>query len=99
MAARISAMTMFWPSLGCAWCWLTWTSWTAPASVSVAMLLCSLRDEVDDGEDEDPHHVDEVPVEADDLHDLGLGFGEPAAQRHHEQRHQHHDAEAHVHAV
>ena len=31
----------------------------------------SSRDQVDDGEDEDPHDVDEVPVQADDLDRLG----------------------------
>ena len=30
------------------------------------------RDQVDDGEDEDPHDVDEVPVQADDLDRLGV---------------------------
>ena len=39
----------------------------------------SCRDQVDEGEDDDPHDVDEVPVETDDSTDLGLVAGDPLA--------------------
>ena len=57
------------------------------------------RHEVDDGEDEDPDHVDEMPVEADDLDGLGILLLERAPVRRDDQRHQHHDADADVDAV
>src|SRR3546814_11408551 len=50
-------------------------------------------------EDEDPHDVDEVPGEADDLDGVRSLRAEVALQRHHEEREQHDDAHAHVHAV
>ncbi len=45
------------------------------------MALTSGRDQVDEGEDDDPHDVDEVPVQADQLDDLGLVAGDLAPQR------------------
>src|SRR5580765_7293145 len=82
------------------WGWWIWPSprgsTVSSASVVIAPLL---GDEVHDGEDHDPHHVDKVPVEADDLERLRLRLWQPAAERHHEHRHQHHDADRHVHAV
>ena len=42
------------------------------SSDSVLIATSSCRDQVDDGEDHDPDDVDEVPVQADDLDDLGL---------------------------
>src|SRR6185312_3002534 len=62
----------------------------ATAKVSSLMFTPS-RDEVDDGEDHDPHDVDEVPVETGDLDDLGLLLGDAALLRQPHQRQQHDD--------
>src|SRR5437773_2478242 len=59
----------------------------------------SARDQVDDGEDHDPHHVDEVPVEAYELDGLRVLGPELPPQRQPEQREQHHDGDGHVGAV
>src|SRR5256885_2089448 len=53
----------------------------------------------DDGEDHDPHHVDEVPVETDQLDGLGSVLGQLALGGDGEQRQQHEDADGHVGAV
>ena len=57
------------------------------------------RDQVDEGEDDDPHDVDEVPVETDQLDDLGLVAGDAAARDDADQGHQHDDADGDVHTV
>ena len=48
---------------------------------AVSIGMTSGRDQVDEGEDDDPDDVDEVPVEADDLDDLGLVAGERCRAR------------------
>src|SRR4029453_5261199 len=48
---------------------------------SSILLVARLRHEVDDREDHDPHHVDEVPVQAGDLDRLGLLGGQPVLHR------------------
>src|SRR5688572_18678155 len=66
---------------------------------AIRMLLARVGDEVDDREDEDPHDVDEVPVEAGDL-DLQVLLGrELAPQRDADQRQQPEDPDGHVHTV
>src|SRR2546426_9728264 len=47
------------------------------------------RDQIDNGEDHDPHDVDEVPVEPDQLDRLAPFHGQAAVQRHPIQREQH----------
>src|SRR3954465_217719 len=47
------------------------------------------RDQVHHGEDDDPHHVDEVPVQTDQLDGLGFVVPELALRRQDEQRQQH----------
>src|SRR3954453_6694653 len=74
--------------------------WTGSIScVSVSLTLASFRQQVDDGEDHDPHHVDEVPVQAGDLHPFGVALRDAALHRESPQRHQPHDADEHVGAV
>src|SRR5579862_5403265 len=81
---------------------MAWDSSVSPGATVACMsdmALSSSWDEVDDREDDDPHDVDEVPVEAGDLDHLGPGLRDLAADRHAHQRQQHQDAERHVHAV
>src|SRR5256885_15769843 len=89
---------MYWPSPGWAWP-APWTvsSWAVGAACVVIRQL--LVDEVDDGEDDDPHHVDEVPVQTDDLDGLRTLGRQLSAQRHHVEADQHEDAYRHVHTV
>src|SRR4051794_9467171 len=58
-----------------------------------------LRDQIYRGEDHDPHHVDEVPVETGDLHRLGLLGRQPTLHRPRPQGQQPHDAHHDVRAV
>src|ERR1700712_5359192 len=80
-------------------------SGSCPALVSIScvsvslMRVASLRQEVDDGEDHDPHHVDEVPVETGDLDPFGVALRDAALHREPPQRHQPDDADEHVRAV
>src|SRR5438093_700445 len=55
-----------------------------------------LREQVDDGEDHDPHHVDEMPVETGDLDAFGISLCQPALDGEAPQRHEPHDARGHV---
>src|SRR4051794_2518798 len=82
----------------------SWTSepWTSEPWASVAVMAAMrprLLDQVDDGEDQDPHHVDEVPVEADDLDRLGPGMRYPTSDGHGNGYQQHQDADGHVDTV
>src|SRR5688572_6479554 len=63
------------------------------------VIACSGGDQVDEGEDQDPHDVDEVPVEADDLDQFGLVGGCAAAGDHADDREQDHDPDRDVNAV
>src|SRR5262245_43826398 len=79
---------------------VTWCPVSVSASSSCSsVLMTSCRDQVDEGEDDDPDDVDEVPVEADQLDDLGLAAGDAVGPNHQRQRQQHDDADRHVHAV
>src|SRR5579864_7164682 len=96
----MAAITTYCDSLGC------WPSATGLSVCITSEVWCALisrpslgRDEVDDGEDHDPDDVDEVPVQASDLHHLGLLLRELAPQRKVPEREQHHDAERDVHAM
>src|SRR5258705_315670 len=65
--------------------------------VSVSLMrVASLRQQVDDSEDHDPHDVDEVPVETGDLHPFGVALRDAALHRESPQRHQPHDPDEHV---
>src|SRR5436309_8781015 len=44
--------------------------------------LLSRRDQVHDREDHDPHDVDEVPVQADELHGHRVAGRDPPGERH-----------------
>src|SRR3954452_20866942 len=59
----------------------------AATEVSSLMFAAS-RDEVDDGEDHDPHDVDEVPVQTGDLDLLGMLHPDAVLHRHAPQRQQ-----------
>src|SRR6185295_18356612 len=61
--------------------------------------LMRVGDEIDDGEDQDPDHVHEVPVQTGDLHLEMLLGGELAPQRDAHQGEQPQDADGDVHAV
>src|SRR5215216_5329923 len=99
---RINAMMMY--CLSVAPCWPSPNSF-APRSSPVWWVECvsvvmgSGRDQVDEREDDDPHDVDEVPVEADDLDDLALVARHAAAAHHPRQGQQHDDADGDVGAV
>src|SRR5262249_35679719 len=58
-----------------------------------------LRDQVDRREDEDPHDVDEVPVQTGDLDALRIRLGQPALRGAAPQDQQPDDAHRHVRAV
>src|SRR6266508_2663960 len=73
-------------------------SWATVSVASVVMPHTSCRDQVDEREDDDPHDVDEVPVEADDLDSFGADLFR-CPPRHDRRRHQHHDPDTHVGAV
>src|SRR4028119_2269734 len=94
---------MYFPSEGwsCVSSWVATGSWPSRAACSTVSVIGApgSSDEVDDGEDDDPHHVHEVPVEAGDLHGLGPLAGERAPGRHHEEAHQHDDPDGDVDAV
>src|SRR4029453_11728202 len=62
------------------------------SSTCVLMGVTSGRYQVDEREDDDPHDVDEVPVEADDVDDLRPVPVDAAPQRDNDQRYQHADA-------
>src|SRR5687768_3163112 len=74
------------------------SSWASSATC-VLMGVSSGRDQVDEREDDDPHDVDEVPVETDDIDDLGPVPVDAAPQRDDDERDQHDDPDAHVDAV
>src|SRR5215213_5455655 len=105
MRARIAAMPTYERSLG--WAWpvpVTVSSWewaAAPAAAASCKLIGPppLADQVDDGEDDDPHHVDEVPVQAGDLDHLGPGRRQGPPQRHDHEAQQDEDPDGHVDAV
>src|SRR5262249_2356848 len=59
----------------------------------------SLRHQVHDGEDHDPHDVDEVPVKACDLDALGVGLREAALSRESPHRHEPTDPSSDVRAM
>ena len=67
--------------------------------MTALMVPASRRDQVDEGEDDDPHDVDEVPVQTDQLDDLGLVAGDLAPRSDDHQRQQHDDADGDVDAV
>src|ERR1022692_1717593 len=50
-------------------------------SLTAAAPLLLGRDQVHEGEDHDPDHVDEVPVQRGDFDLLGVGLGEPTLGR------------------
>src|SRR5437870_5202700 len=50
--------------------------WMARSEQSRSETSLRRGNQVHDGEDHDPHDVDEVPVEAGDLHHLGLLLGQ-----------------------
>src|SRR5438309_9519848 len=54
------------------------------------------RDQVHHREDDDPDHVDEVPVQTDQLDGLGFVVPQLALRRQDEQREQHEDADGDV---
>src|SRR6478752_7349844 len=68
-------------------------------------MLCALgrdiliRDQVDEGEDDDPDDVDEVPVESGYFDIERLILLHPATQRNDEERHEPDDAERHMEPV
>src|SRR5262245_39084734 len=66
---------------------------------SVLMTNRSVGDQVDDGEDHDPDDVDEVPVQAGDLHPFGVALSHALLHRETPQRHQPDDAAGDVGAV
>src|SRR5258706_8685879 len=71
-------------------------------SVSAAAVLTGVssgRQQVDEGEDHDPHDVDEVPVQADDLDGLRAVGADVALHRPDVERQQHDDADRYVSAV
>src|SRR5216683_4419545 len=71
-------------------------------SVSVAAVLTcvsSRLQQIDEGENHDPHDVDEVPVEADDLDGLRAVGADIAPHRADVERQQHDDAHRYVGAV
>src|SRR5690606_30838608 len=85
-----------WPSVG-PWCASCSASVVWPARSAVGVLMPgSSGDQVDDGEDQDPHDVDEVPVEADHLDGLGV---DPPAERQPRRHEQHDHARGDVHPV
>src|SRR5690349_8907451 len=74
------------------WAWASWAAACAPpgapwlsgvpcplrGAVSLCAMIGSLLDEVDEGEDRDPDHVDEVPVERRDVDVDRVTWPEPA---------------------
>src|SRR3954469_25460042 len=104
-APRINATLMYVASVGCMPCSPPSGCGRRSGVSSVVMAWLTSepplrgRDQVDDGEDHDPHHVDEVPVEAGDLDHLGLALVQLAARRHASQREQHQDPDGDVHTV
>src|SRR4051794_21207276 len=75
-------------------------SWVGSAvSTSLMCVPPLMRDQVDDGEDHDPHHVDEVPVQTGDLDGLGVPLLQPALGDEAPHRQQPHDADRDVEAV
>src|SRR3990170_1145046 len=85
--------TSSWPNEPESWC---------PATASkcwTSLIRTSCRDQVDEREDDDPHDVDEVPVQTDELDHFGLVPGDPVVAQHHREREQHDDAQRDVHAV
>src|SRR5689334_528193 len=104
MTARMTAILMYWASVGWAPCSPACPPCSTASSSTTSELtstpdVAGRGDQVHDGEDHDPHHVHEVPVEARDLHHLGLLLGQLPSQRQCPQRQQHDDAEGDVHAV
>src|SRR5689334_8100151 len=90
MSVRISATFQYVDQVGCA-C----SSVPCPACCSAMGLL----DEVDEREDHDPHHVDEVPVQRRDIDNERVLGSEPAAAINGEERQQPEHTNRHVRAV
>src|SRR5437879_13172877 len=90
-------------SNGPGWTWAAAAGWPPSTDVPLPtdMPPSFLRrgDQVDDGEDHDPHHVDEVPVEADQLHLERVRRRDLAHAGQLEEREQHEDADGHVRTV
>src|SRR5688572_6601626 len=78
--------------------WACSSTVLSTAWVSVTRASLPRGQQVDDGEDHDPDHVDEVPVEAGDLHRL-RPLLDAAAEGEAGDRQQHDDAQGHVGAV
>src|SRR6056297_365164 len=106
MTASTAAVLMKNASVG-PWCSSAWpdaaVSAVASGSLIVSVMSCSWavsgRDQVDEREDEDPHDVDEVPVQADHLDGLRLVARDAIRSDHRDECDQHDDADRHVDAV
>src|SRR5688500_383081 len=99
--AKMMAMFTYFRGDGCScMCGSTTCSMLVPASVSDidTPLTAARRNQVDDREDDDPHDVDEVPVQTDEL-DLACPLRcrlQTTRPREPDQCQQHQDADGHV---
>src|SRR5579883_576704 len=79
-------------SLGCSWV-------VSTTFVCIALPHRSVRQQVHHGEDHNPHHVNEVPVETDQLYRQTVPLSHFPAQRVQKQRQKHDHADRHVRSV
>src|SRR5262245_43836005 len=79
--------------------WLCPSAWVAEWAASLMTGSSLLLDQIDQGEDRDPHDVDEVPVEPGDLHVEAVSGRQLAHERHHVQAREPDHAHRHVRAV